>query len=53
VLVTAGEGTLGDIALHRGSAVLVPYAAGELQLEGDIEAIRCRPPDPNSEEGEF
>jgi len=53
VLATAGEGTLGDVSLHRGSAVLVPFAAGELQLGGDIEAIRCRPPDPASEEGEF
>jgi mannose-6-phosphate isomerase len=53
VLATAGKGTLGDVALQRGSAVLVPYAAGELQLAGDIEAIRCRPPDPKSEEGEF
>jgi hypothetical protein len=39
--------------LQRGSAVLVPFAAGELQLQGDIEAIRCRPPAPESEEGEF
>jgi mannose-6-phosphate isomerase len=53
VLATAGEGTLGDVSLQRGSAVLVPYAAGELQLQGDIEAIRCRPPAPESEEGEF
>jgi mannose-6-phosphate isomerase len=53
VLAIDGEGTLGDVAVHRGSAVLVPYAAGELQLDGDVEAIRCRPPDPKSEEGEF
>jgi mannose-6-phosphate isomerase len=53
VIVTDGQGTLGDIELHRGSAVLVPYAAGELPLGGDIKAIRCRPPDPTSEEGEF
>jgi mannose-6-phosphate isomerase len=53
VLATHGEGMLDDIELQRGSAVLIPYAAGELQLHGDIEAIRCRPPDPKSEEGEF
>jgi hypothetical protein len=33
--------------------VLVPYAAGELQLGGDVAAIRCRPPDPKSEEGNW
>jgi mannose-6-phosphate isomerase len=53
VIATAGEGTLGDIHVQRGSAVLVPYGAGELQLGGDVEAIRCRPPAPDSEEGEF
>ena len=53
VIATQGEGTLGDIELHRGSAVLVPYAAGELQLGGNIEAIRCRPPAPDSEEGNW
>jgi mannose-6-phosphate isomerase len=53
VIGTAGQGTLGDIELRRGSAILVPYAAGELQLGGDVEAIRCRPPDPASEEGEW
>jgi mannose-6-phosphate isomerase len=53
VLVTEGRGTLGDIDLQRGSAVLVPYAAGELRLTGDVEAIRCRPPAPGSEEGNW
>jgi mannose-6-phosphate isomerase len=50
---THGQGTLGDIELRRGSAILVPYAAGELQLQGDVEAIRCRPPAPDSEEGNW
>jgi mannose-6-phosphate isomerase len=53
VIATAGQGTLGDIELQRGSAILVPYAAGELELGGDVEAIRCRPPAPDSKEGEF
>jgi mannose-6-phosphate isomerase len=53
VIATDGEGTLGDIELQRGSAVLVPYAAGELKLDGDVETIRCRPPAPDSEEGAF
>jgi mannose-6-phosphate isomerase len=53
VIATDGRGTLGDTDLERGSAVLVPYAAGELGLEGDVVAIRCRPPAPDSEEGEW
>jgi mannose-6-phosphate isomerase len=51
VIAPQGKGTLGDVELQRGSAVLVPYAAGALELKGDIEAIRCRPPAPDSEEG--
>ena len=29
----------------RGDTVLVPWAAGHCHLEGDGEAIACRPPD--------
>jgi mannose-6-phosphate isomerase len=39
-LVTSGSRT----ALRRGSTVLVPYAAGEAQLLGDVRLLRCRPP---------
>jgi len=53
VIATHGQGMLDDIELRRGSAVLTPYAAGELQLHGDVEAIRCRPPAPDSEEGNW
>ncbi len=28
----------------RGTALLVPHAAGPLTVSGDVEAIRCRPP---------
>jgi mannose-6-phosphate isomerase len=46
----AGRGTLategGDVPFGRGSAVLVPYAAGAGELRGDVSAIRCRPADP-------
>ena len=38
-----GDGTLGSLPFARGSAVLVPYAAGELELHGDVEALRARP----------
>jgi mannose-6-phosphate isomerase len=43
VLVTGGEGAIGDLAVKRGSTVLVPYAAGDTATEG-IEGIRCLPP---------
>jgi mannose-6-phosphate isomerase len=48
-----GEGELAGVAVRRGSAVLIPYAAGPLALTGDAEAIRCRPPSPSSGEGEW
>ena len=51
LVVTGGDGVLetergGSLALRRGSTVLVPYAAGAVQLTGTCEAIRCRPPVP-------
>jgi mannose-6-phosphate isomerase len=41
-----GSGELGGVPLSRGSALLVPHAAGPLIVAGDVEAIRCRPPAP-------
>jgi mannose-6-phosphate isomerase len=38
-----GDGRLGDLPFGRGSAVLVPHAAGEVALDGDVEALRARP----------
>jgi mannose-6-phosphate isomerase len=50
----AGSGALGteagEVPFARGSAVLVPYAAGAGELTGDVDAIRCRPPDANAPE---
>ena len=42
----AGSGELGGVELGRGTALLVPHAAGPLSVAGDVEAIRCRPPAP-------
>jgi mannose-6-phosphate isomerase len=42
----AGEGTLGGEPFGRGAVVLVPHAAGAVALDGDVEALRCRPADP-------
>jgi len=49
LVVAEGSGSLhcgdGDpIQLRRGDAVLVPWVAGECQLEGELVAIACRPP---------
>lgn len=48
LVVTAGAGTVGELAVRRGSTVLVPWAAGELPFAGDaeFEVLRCRPPAP-------
>ena len=41
-----GTGEVGGEPFGRGTALLVPYAAGRLTVGGDVEAIRCRPPAP-------
>ncbi|HKG66265.1 MAG TPA: hypothetical protein VKB28_19510 [Solirubrobacteraceae bacterium] len=41
-----GAGELGDVELARGTALLVPHAAGPLTVSGDVSGIRCRPPAP-------
>jgi mannose-6-phosphate isomerase len=48
-LVTGG----GELPFRRGSAVLVPHAAGAGVLQGDVEAIRCRPGDPAAGEARW
>ena len=49
LVVLDGEGLLSDegggaLELRRGSAVLIPFAAGETALSGSLLAVRCRPP---------
>ncbi|MBB5955336.1 mannose-6-phosphate isomerase [Saccharothrix tamanrassetensis] len=48
LVVLEGSGTLDSLPLHRGSTVVVPHAAGESVLTGDLVAVRCRPPLPSS-----
>lgn len=47
---TSGQGTLkGEgwaLPVRRGSTVVVPWSAGALSVEGDVEMIRCLPPEP-------
>ena len=42
----AGAGEVGGVELARGTALLVPFAAGPLTVSGDVQGIRCRPPAP-------
>jgi mannose-6-phosphate isomerase len=56
LVVLDGEGALrtenGDeLALRSGTTALVPFAAGATTLQGELDAIRCLPPDPDAGEG--
>jgi len=51
VLITGGEGAIGALPVSKGSTVLVPFGAGEMRLEGNVEGIRCLPPDPTAGDG--
>ena len=48
LVVTGGSGAIrtdgGALELRRGETALLPYGAGEARIEGDLFAIRCRPP---------
>jgi len=51
LVVLDGEGALrtekaGEVPLHKGETVVLPYAAGESTVDGDVAAIRCLPPVP-------
>ena len=46
LVALSGDGELGGEPFARGTALLVPFDLGPLTLSGDVEAIRCRPPDP-------
>jgi mannose-6-phosphate isomerase len=48
VLEGAGrlETEAGELSLGRGATVLVPWAAGEGALQGELEVLRCLPPKP-------
>jgi mannose-6-phosphate isomerase len=56
LVVLAGAGTLrtergNELQLSAGMTALVPYAAGATTLTGELDAIRCLPPDPAAGEG--
>ena len=49
LVVLGGEGRLvtdgGELELRRGLTVLVPHAAGVGSLEGELDVLRCLPPE--------
>jgi mannose-6-phosphate isomerase len=49
LVVLRGEGRLvtdgGGLELRRGLTVLVPHAAGAGSLEGELDVLRCLPPE--------
>jgi mannose-6-phosphate isomerase len=49
LVVVDGAGRLateaGELRIRRGATVLVPWAAGEGALEGELEVLRCLPPE--------
>jgi mannose-6-phosphate isomerase len=49
LIVLHGEGRLltegGELELRRGLTVLVPHAAGAGSLEGELDVLRCLPPE--------
>jgi mannose-6-phosphate isomerase len=52
LLVTEGRGELSgegwNLGIAKGDAVLVPFAAGAYRVTGQVEALRCMPPAPDS-----
>ena len=50
LVVVSGRGRLsggtGELDVRAGQTVLLPHAAGDVRLEGDAEALWCRPPAP-------
>lgn len=51
LVVLDGEGACkteygGELSLSKGDTVVVPYAAGQVEISGDLTVIRCRPPAP-------
>ncbi|HWC78954.1 MAG TPA: class I mannose-6-phosphate isomerase [Pseudonocardiaceae bacterium] len=51
LMMLDGAGTLktehgGTVELRRGESVVVPHGAGESTVEGELIAVRCRPPAP-------
>jgi mannose-6-phosphate isomerase len=44
LVVSRGVGTLSGHPVSKGDTWVIPFSAGPLMLEGDVDAVRCRPP---------
>ncbi len=44
IVVLEGAGRLGDASIAAGQTWVTPHSAGALDLIGDVELVRCRPP---------
>jgi mannose-6-phosphate isomerase len=49
LVVLAGRGTLrtehgGTVELAKGETIVVPHSAGSSTVDGELTAVRCRPP---------
>jgi mannose-6-phosphate isomerase len=47
LLVLTGEGRIAGTPARRGDAFAVPAAVDDLELEGDLDVLRCLAPDPD------
>ena len=47
VLVLAGEGAIGGEPARAGDAFALPAAAGAVDVEGELDVLRCLGPDPS------
>ncbi len=54
-LTGSGSVTTASAAtpIERGSALVLPHAAGPATVTGDVTGLRCRPADPGSGEGRW
>lgn len=52
LIVRSGAGVLEsddatELSIARGDTILVPFAAGNCVLAGEVDVVRCRPPSPS------
>jgi mannose-6-phosphate isomerase len=56
VVVLSGNGKLEgdgwDVAIERGTTLVVPWGAGPVRATGDVELLRCLPPLPEDAKGD-
>jgi mannose-6-phosphate isomerase len=52
VIVTEGKGELGasgwSLPIEKGQCLLLPWANGSVELQGNVKVVCCRPADPSA-----